>query len=676
MSFSSLEQWWEEWQLRILVLASLGTQLYLAYFAPTRKLSHLPSFYRFLVCLAYLGGDALAIYALAALFNRQKKRECYSYFSVGGSKDLEVLWAPILLMHLGGQIGISAYDIEDNEQWKRHLATAVSQVTVTIYVFCHSWSPLADKRLLVAAILLFIVGVFRCLEKPLALRRSSFNTIVTSFHPAPRTVSTNREVELEQYIQEAKGYVDCNQDHPTLDKDGERTHSNQLNIPDKLFVDFAYIYTERLAKLKAFWLLDDENFFKALRIGISRTFNLIFTKLWQFGDENRDPPYFDNRLSYFLWLTTLTLPIISITLFHISHKQAYRGTDIKITFLLLYITYCLEIISMGTLCFYNWRVLPGKVGQSSIIVPEGKRRHITNCLSSKGLLGQFGVENTYSSKEITFLVCNYVKDGWRNYIRDVDSYWKFTDTRGHKTLDSLERNGCVVGGNLRESIEKPLDESIILWHIATDFCFYHKGTPPDSECARLCRQISNYMMHLLHDNPEMLMPGSRRDLFTDASEELKAILQADNVLLLVENRLTQVFIDKVQSKSGLFNEAWVIAQDLMKISDDGKKMWEAIRGVWIEMLCFSAGRCRGYLHAKNLGHGGEYLTFVSLVMSHGGLETFAERQQRVHLQLLPEERKKRAVQHQLPTEERVILKEAATNQEAGASSEVEIVLKS
>jgi hypothetical protein len=34
---------------------------------------------------------------------------------------------------------------------------------------------------------------------------------------------------------------------------------------------------------------------------------------------------------------------------------------------------------------------------------------------------------------------------------------------------------------------------------------------------------------------------------------------------------------------------------------------------------------QGYLHAKSLGSGGEYLTFVSLLMLHAGLETFTER---------------------------------------------------
>ncbi|TVU01872.1 hypothetical protein EJB05_52660, partial [Eragrostis curvula] len=93
----------EEWQLRILVLGSL------------------PS-------CTYLGSDALAIYALATLFNRQKKQDG----TADGSQALEVMWAPILLIHLAGQDAITAYNIEDNELWRRHIVTAISQVTVAI----------------------------------------------------------------------------------------------------------------------------------------------------------------------------------------------------------------------------------------------------------------------------------------------------------------------------------------------------------------------------------------------------------------------------------------------------------------------------------------------------------------------------------------------------------------
>jgi protein-S-isoprenylcysteine O-methyltransferase Ste14 len=122
-ALSGAVQWWDESQLRVLVLASLGIQYFLMFFAVGRKFS-VPSWFRFVIWLLYLGNDALAIYALATLFNRQKKPS-----STNVSRNLEVLWAPIMLMHLGGQVFITAYNIEDNELWTRHIVTALSQAS-------------------------------------------------------------------------------------------------------------------------------------------------------------------------------------------------------------------------------------------------------------------------------------------------------------------------------------------------------------------------------------------------------------------------------------------------------------------------------------------------------------------------------------------------------------------
>ena len=133
MDVSDAVQWWEEWQLRILVLGSLFLRYFLYFAAPLRK-HCIPSWFRFIIWLAYLGNDALAIYALAVLFNRHKKQEWVSAHREDAS--LEALWAPILLVHLGGVDAITAYNIEDNELWRRHILTSLSQVcarTVSLF---------------------------------------------------------------------------------------------------------------------------------------------------------------------------------------------------------------------------------------------------------------------------------------------------------------------------------------------------------------------------------------------------------------------------------------------------------------------------------------------------------------------------------------------------------------
>jgi len=153
----------------------------------------------------------------------------------------------------------------------------------------------------------------------------------------------------------------------------------------------------------------------------------------------------------------------------------------------------------------------------------------------------------------------------------------------------------------------------------------------------------------------MLLPGSRPALFREVCRELDAIpkwqTSCSCLSPIDEKQVTEKVIEKAADKSqdGFLHDAWVLARGLMQLADadgdaDGKKMWQVIKGVWIEMLCFSAYRCRGYLHAKSLAYGGEFLTVVSLLMSHAGLETFAERQQRVQLRLPKDVRQQKAKQ--------------------------------
>ena len=142
--------------------------------------------------------DSLAVltYALAALFNRRKEEQAAG----GGSSLLVLLWAPILLMHIGGHGVITAYTIEDNELWMRHVVTAFSQIAVAVYVFCKSWPAIAgDKLLLGAAVLLFLQGADECIWKPYRLRFGTVDVecLVMSLDPTPRTTPSSISSELE-----------------------------------------------------------------------------------------------------------------------------------------------------------------------------------------------------------------------------------------------------------------------------------------------------------------------------------------------------------------------------------------------------------------------------------------------------------------------------------------------
>nr|CAB3483866.1 unnamed protein product [Digitaria exilis] len=103
----------------------------------------------------------------------------------------------------------------------------------------------------------------------------------------------------------------------------------------------------------------------------------------------------------------------------------------------------------------------------------------------------------------------------------------------------------------------------------------------------------------------MLLPGTRRNLFTTAYDELKEILGDCEPAPVEQKELMERLISTMKEKS-------------RKASEEG--MWQVIEKVWVEMLCFSASRCRGYLHAKPLGTGGEFLSAPHVIHGDGELD--------------------------------------------------------
>ncbi|RLN41604.1 hypothetical protein C2845_PM01G35070 [Panicum miliaceum] len=118
---------------------------------------------RFLVWSAYMLADGTAIYVLGHL----------SATSRSPGHELMAFWAPFLLLHLGGQDNITAYTIEDNRLWLRHLQTLAVQVAAAAYVIYESSIAGSRSLLLPATILMFVVSVIKYGERVWALRVSS-----------------------------------------------------------------------------------------------------------------------------------------------------------------------------------------------------------------------------------------------------------------------------------------------------------------------------------------------------------------------------------------------------------------------------------------------------------------------------------------------------------------------
>ncbi|XP_039815028.1 uncharacterized protein LOC120677904 [Panicum virgatum] len=623
---TSAVRWWEESQMRVLVLSSLVAQCLLYVFTYLRIRAINPGWIRFQTWLAYLGGDAIAIYALATLFNRHKQED-----QGGGGGTLEVVWAPILLLHLGGNDGITAYNIEDNELWTRHLLTAVSQVTVAVYVFLKSW-PWAggDKRLLLAAVVLFVPGVLKCFAKPWDLKKASIKSLV-SLPAAQRTRKQKQGMKhLEEYVQPAATTSKLKQVLSVREQKGTGVDDEQAQGGARASVeggdnnpvppppqgsgagDIPPIQgCRRRSRQRKRDALPQgkQNEVEMDTLEQYLKGAMAFVREQKDGEQKdedevssttRAPAVEDMDSDHHLSITT-------------SHERVEKDTlpATKIT---------------ATRC--------------GLRVSLGARTSSTNT----------GPWSRASRPAPSWSWSLSLKAGWKKKIHDPVSYHKFNDNRGQWALEGNE-------DELGWSIKGSFDESVVLWHIATDFCFFSRSPPtrrsssgeqPASHKAVQCRQMSNYMMYLLFVNPEMLLPGTRRNLFTTAYNDLKYILR-DNKLMnpqsssqqVEEKALMETLINTMRDRSkkedpnigseeNFIDDAWDLAQGLFKLRDDfgDEKMWKAIQGVWVEMLCFSASRCRGYLHAKALGSGGEFLSYVWLLLFYMGMETFTERLQR------------------------------------------------
>ncbi|KAF0901028.1 hypothetical protein E2562_037571 [Oryza meyeriana var. granulata] len=141
-----------EWEIRVLLLSSLSLQVFLLFTGGLGK-RNVAAWLHFMLWLAYLLADSIAIYALGNLSQNQKLCSNGSPHDAG-DMHLLVFWAPFLILHLGGQDTITAFAIEDNELWLRHLLSLVSQIALALYVYWKSRPSTAG--LLVPAILIFL----------------------------------------------------------------------------------------------------------------------------------------------------------------------------------------------------------------------------------------------------------------------------------------------------------------------------------------------------------------------------------------------------------------------------------------------------------------------------------------------------------------------------------------
>ncbi|CAN6335866.1 unnamed protein product [Urochloa humidicola] len=647
--------WWDGWQLRILVLGSLGFQWFLLLAAPMRNYT-IPRWFRTCIWLAYITADALAIYALATLFNRHARASSRCDYAAKET-SLEVLWAPLLLIYLGGREEITAYNIEDNELWTRHTVTLVSQVTVALYAFYKSWTGANDRKLLLSAILLFIVGIISFCEKPWSLRRASINRLVamSSLMKGERKSPSGWQWCFTELDDRYKCWKARPQGNAPILSQGDKV---QMMLSDLSL--YAAKVTLEIRKKGT-----DQEILEPLIVGedkmkpwLRQAFGLIYTR----ANVIFTPAYLACHV-----LLVPSLYIAAIMLFATSHKHEYYKTDVKITYILLCFTSVLDIFGLLISETMYWLMsskarvpalcenLPGYNLIDSVL------RTMRPCTGSLlKLAKRMGYKEGYFRQPkhslygsvSDFITAELVSVASRVENADFSTFRSFS--RGYWNLRPVLRDMCRTRKKIHRSLRSsPFDASVLLWHIATDLCFRCKPPenfshrPPQGQVVRdVCTEaISNYMAYLLNFQPEMLMTGTRQHLFTEATKHMERIIaKADEDGIVKhklednkqEHKLDDARLGKITEEAKklakdpngrytLVHDACKLAKELMGIDEETR--WHLMYRVWVGMLCYSASMCRGYLHAKSLGEGGEFLSYVWLIISLTGSKTLADKLQ-------------------------------------------------
>ncbi|XP_058205110.1 uncharacterized protein LOC131319028 [Rhododendron vialii] len=204
------------------------------------------------------------------------------------------------------------------------------------------------------------------------------------------------------------------------------------------------------------------------------------------------------------------------------------------------------------------------------------------------------------------------------------------------------------------------DESLILWHIATELCYYDPEDVQDKNDNReFSKHLSDYLLYLLIVQSTMLsnIAGIGQIRFRDTCAEAKKFFRERNVLaeekkivtfckyfcccfnkwcfkgkmeledeLLKENACRNILevntevepiaVKGDRSKSVLF-DACRLAKELRKL--ERLERWKIISKVWVELMSYSAGHCRAHTHVAQLSKGGQLLTLIWLLMVQLGL---------------------------------------------------------
>ncbi|KAL3749262.1 hypothetical protein ACJRO7_010375 [Eucalyptus globulus] len=553
-----LRKIWKVWDLRAMVLFTLGVQIVLLLLGNRRKSS--PKVWlRVPVWCAYLTSDSVATVALGVLSSKLGEANENSGHLDDNSK-LVALWAPLLLLLLGGPDTITAYSLEDNALWLRHLLGLGVQAGATAYVLFMAWT---SSSLSILSLVMTLVGLIKYGERTWVLWLASKDKLRESMLTPPDPSPNYPRFMAEYSLKQAEGYhvtADevtevqvpvgvyvtgdlSNIDYAQKTKHGIPVHLiikayGLLKIFKCLFIDLILSYDDRDMSRSIFKDISWKDAFQLIEIELGFMYDLLYTKA---------------MLLYSVWgfrrrFITFSLNLLVLAFFSLAEKYSNCSTgDLYITYALLAVIIIFEIYSILILLSSDWTDVWLSVHNKSsalhcavTCVQLPKQPRWSNSIAQFSFL-QFCINENP-------LVCHGILKRLRINEKlekyHYTTFEKVPPDLKKKIFDKVEVNsrehekpvgpgqiGKVLSDYQFEdamwSTEVELDEIILTWHIATELCYYSdKLDESDFPDYSLSMLLSRYMCYLLVMYPFTLPTGIGqiriRDTFAEAEKFFEA----------------------------------------------------------------------------------------------------------------------------------------------------------
>ncbi|GAY61456.1 hypothetical protein CUMW_210140 [Citrus unshiu] len=603
----SVKKTWDNWNIRGVILFSLLLQTVLILLAPLRK----GMGYKLIILLiwsAYLLADSAATFAIGLIAERAINSQTPTK-----SNELLVLWAPFLLLHLGGPDTITAVALEDNELWLRQLFGLIFQAGFTFYVFLLS---LPGNKLFVPTILVFIAGIIKCFERTRAMYLASWEKFRES-----TIIELAKDVKVNQggdYLQLACSEFICfGSLVAALSVFYFQVERHGLNDFDLGVTYTLFLGGIALDVISFFMGNFSEWTFAALRnhhksciARIIRWFLNLKSSRWQQSRIGGKHEVFVFATPFLLRRWSGSVSGLSVIKAHQSKRygidKIFQHIAITTFRIIKFLQIDKIIACFGLADFANEIRIKTSLSQEPLtkelwvfIFNEIKRKSKNGDeIRRKAESGQ---DPEINDPEVgTIKIPNFEYDLEADIRKGLR---KLFSAKGDCTLKEMDTNCDLI--QFVEKVNFSFGKSIIFWHIATEFLYEKtaKEAISDEEtynAREFSKILSDYMLYLLVLKPTML----------NSKENVGLETLRDEAKFCFQGKISPATRAKLNSS--------VNSMPL----DQAKRMVDRLQmsKVWVELMSYAACHSRSTrTHVEQVSNGGELFTFVWVLMAHFGL---------------------------------------------------------